>query len=58
MVLFSEFVRAEEQSPFNEIARERLYVGGLDESDLRVQQVHTAGIKNKPTDTQESNEGF
>ncbi len=50
---------AEEGSKYSEIARERQYVGGKDESDLKVQQVTVVNPKNKPvTDPQESNEGF
>lgn len=53
-----ERANAEEQSPFTEIARERRYTGGPDESDLKVQTAPTTAAKNKPTSAQESNEGF
>ena len=57
--LFSatSMARAEEQSAFTESARERRYVGGPDESDLKV-QANLAAAKNKPAATPESNEGF
>lgn len=49
---------AEEQSQFTEIARERQYAGGHDESDLKVQQKAVSNSKAKPADRQESDEGF
>ena len=49
---------AEEQSQFTEMARERQYPGGRDESDLKVQQKTSANTKTKPVDRQESDEGF
>ena len=51
-------VSAEEQSQYTEVARERRYVGGADESDLKVQANGSTAAKNKPAATQESNEGF
>ena len=49
---------AEEQSQFAEMARERQYPGGSEESDLKVQQKAAASSKIKLTDHQESDEGF
>ena len=54
----SEKALAEEQSQYTEVARERRYVGGPDESDLKVQASTATAAKNKPAAGQESNEGF
>ncbi|MFZ3231919.1 MAG: hypothetical protein WA160_17055 [Pseudobdellovibrio sp.] len=52
-------LKAEENSDYVEKARERRYVGGVDESDLKVQKAVTATkTKVKTEDNQESNEGF
>ena len=56
--LVAEKASAEEQSQYTEVARERRYVGGADESDLKVQANTTAAAKNKAAPAQESNEGF
>lgn len=57
-VLFlSNFAVAEENSDYAEKARERRYVGGADESDLKVQKAVT-NTKSKAEENDESNEGF
>ncbi len=50
--------RAAEDSEFVQIARDRYYLGGVDESDLKVQLQLVPNEKNKNLDTQESEEGF
>jgi hypothetical protein len=55
---FSLVTIAEENSEFAEKARERRYVGGADESDLKVQRTLTANPKAKSQDPDETNEGF
>lgn len=48
-----------EDSEFADIARERRYVGGADESDLKVQKtVSTDPKKQKAEVSEESSEGF
>lgn len=49
---------AEEASRYSESARERQYLGGVDESDLKVQQKLTTASKMAPVENIESNEGF
>ena len=57
-IIFVRVAFAEEQSQFTEMARERQYPGGADESDLKVQQKTAASSKTKQNDHQESEEGF
>lgn len=49
-------LKAEENSDFSDKARDRHYLGGADESDLKVQK--SLNTKNKSEENQESNEGF
>ncbi|OFZ31894.1 MAG: hypothetical protein A2622_11790 [Bdellovibrionales bacterium RIFCSPHIGHO2_01_FULL_40_29] len=49
---------AEEDSMYVQMARDREYVGGLDESDLKVQSSLVPNENNKNLDNPESEEGF
>lgn len=58
-VIASPFVvKAAEDSEFVQVARDRYYLGGLDEVDLKVQLQLVLNEKYKNLDTQESDEGF
>ncbi len=59
-LLFSFNLFAADQSKYIEIARDRSYKGGADESDLKVQAViyQTTSKKKKPVKTEEPSEGF
>lgn len=58
ILFLSALSSAEENSDYAEKARERRYVGGADESDLKVQKA-VANSKAKPVEeSDESNEGF
>ena len=50
--------KAAEDSEFVQVARDRYYLGGLDEADLKVQLHLVPNEKNKNLNTQESDEGF
>ena len=58
--LFSFKLFAADQSKYMEIARERSYKGGADESDLKVHAViyQTLSKKKKTVKTEEPSEGF
>ena len=58
ILFFSTFASAEEASDYAEKARERRYVGGADESDLKVQKAVTNSKSKLPVESDESNEGF
>ena len=59
LVLASPFVvKAAEDSEFVQVARDRYYLGGPDETDLKVQLRLVPNEKYKNLDTQESDEGF
>ncbi len=58
-VITSPFVvKAAEDSEFVQVARDRYYLGGLDEADLKVQLHLVPNEKYKNLDMQESDEGF
>ena len=59
LVLILPFMaKAAEDSEFVQVARDRYYLGGLDEADLKVQLHLVPNEKNKNLNTQESDEGF
>lgn len=58
ILFLSAFAIAEENSDFAEKARDRRYVGGADESDLKVQKAVTNSKAKPVEESDESNEGF
>lgn len=58
ILFLSAFASAEEASDYAEKARERRYVGGADESDLKVQKTVTNSKAKPVEESDESNEGF
>lgn len=59
IILLSDSALADEGSKYSEVARERQYIGGKDESDLKVQPASAVPSKVKPAaEPVENNEGF
>ena len=64
LVIFSILISAnpataDEGSKYSEVARDRQYAGGKDESDLKVQAASAIPAKNKPvSEPVDNNEGF
>ncbi len=61
LILVMGFAQAADDSNYSEIARTRRYVGGADESDLKVQATlyqTPSSKKKKKTVTTEPSEGF
>ncbi len=59
IILSTSLALADEGSKYSEVARERQYVGGKDEADLKVQAPSAVPSKAKPaTEPVENNEGF
>jgi hypothetical protein len=57
VMVFSQKSMADDDLTFSEKAREKKYLGGADESDLKVLTV-LPSLKNKKTKTEDADEGF
>lgn len=57
VMMFSSTSKADDDSKFQVNAKERKYLGGPDESDLKVQKVLSVNSEKKEK-TEESSEGF
>jgi hypothetical protein len=58
IMVFSSKTSADEDLTFAEKAREKKYLGGADEGELRVQNTDVANSKNPKNKTEDSGEGF
>lgn len=59
LTVLPSMLQADEGSKYSEVARERQYVGGKDESDLKTQAPSAVANKNKSVaEPVENNEGF
>jgi hypothetical protein len=57
VLLFSSTSYAEDDLSFAELAREKKYIGGVDESDLKIIAT-LPSVKSKKIKTEEAEEGF
>jgi len=57
VLMVANIVKADENSEYAAKARERRYVGGADESDLKVQKAVNSA-KTKAEENEDANEGF